>query len=119
MTLVTDDDFGGLLTSFDREALHLETRDAYGTAVELPHMARWEADEPDHVENIEGFEDCKLHALLAHRSQFRSTMRITASEETAAGELAAFTERLRARHASAGAPAGLVVAETFKALRDL
>jgi LmbE family N-acetylglucosaminyl deacetylase len=90
---------------------------------ETPHrpnaLLLWEADEPDHVENIEGFEDCKLHALLAHRSQFRSTMRITASEETAAGELAAFTERLRARHASAGAPAGLVVAETFKALRDL
>ncbi len=41
----------------------------------------WEADEPDHVEDIEGFADRKLQALLAHRSQFRSTMGITAAEE--------------------------------------
>lgn len=55
MTLVTDDEFGGLLTSFDREALHLETRDAYGTAVELPHMAKWEAGEPDDLEWLQGW----------------------------------------------------------------
>jgi hypothetical protein len=54
VTPLTDDEFGELLTSFDREALHLETRDAYGTAVELPHMAKWEADEPDDLEWLQG-----------------------------------------------------------------
>jgi hypothetical protein len=37
----------GMFLSFEREALHLEMRDAYGTAVELPHLARWLAGEPD------------------------------------------------------------------------
>jgi LmbE family N-acetylglucosaminyl deacetylase len=33
----------------------------------------FEADEPDHVENVDGFVDAKIDALLAHRSQWRST----------------------------------------------
>jgi len=90
---------------------------------ETPHrpsaLLLWEADSPDHLENIEGFEERKLQALLAHRSQLRSTMGITGSEETSAGELSAFTDRLRAHHAGAGAPVGLTVAEAFKAVRDL
>ncbi len=36
-----------LFTSFQREALHLEMRDSYGTAVEIPHFAKWEAGEAD------------------------------------------------------------------------
>jgi hypothetical protein len=48
VTLISDDEFEGLLVSgFEREAIHLETRDAYGTAVELPYMAKWAAGEPD------------------------------------------------------------------------
>jgi LmbE family N-acetylglucosaminyl deacetylase len=79
----------------------------------------WEADEPDHVENIEGFEKRKLDALLAHRSQFRSTMHIGDATEAASKELAAFMARLDAHHARAGAPVGLTAAEAFKALQDL
>jgi hypothetical protein len=44
---ITDDEFDRLLREFERESIHLETRDAYGTAVELPHMAQWAAGEPD------------------------------------------------------------------------
>jgi len=47
---VSDSDFEHLLVTFEREAIHLETRDTYGTAVELPHMARWAAGEPDDLE---------------------------------------------------------------------
>jgi hypothetical protein len=48
VTSVTDEEFGELLRhGFSHEVVHLETRDAYGTAVELPHMARWAAGEPD------------------------------------------------------------------------
>ena len=47
MTPVTDDEFEALLaTGFGREAIHLETRDAYGTEAELPHMAQWARGEP-------------------------------------------------------------------------
>ena len=55
MTPVTDEEFDELLTSFDREAIHLEMRDAYGTAVELPHMAKWAAGEPDDLEWLQGW----------------------------------------------------------------
>ncbi len=39
MTPVPDEAFEELLASFRREVMHLEMRDAYGTAVELPYMA--------------------------------------------------------------------------------
>jgi hypothetical protein len=34
--------------------IHLETRDAYGTETELPHMAKWRAGEPDDFEWLQG-----------------------------------------------------------------
>jgi hypothetical protein len=52
---ITDDEFNRLLAGFEREALHLETRDAYGTAVELPHMAKWAAGEHDDLEWLQGW----------------------------------------------------------------
>lgn len=42
--------FTALFTQFDRSAIHLEMRDSYGTEVELPHMAKWAAGEPDDLE---------------------------------------------------------------------
>ena len=36
----------------------------------------FEAEEPDHVEDVTGFEEAKVAALLAHRSQFVTTMEI-------------------------------------------
>jgi LmbE family N-acetylglucosaminyl deacetylase len=90
---------------------------------ERPHrpdrLLLWEADEPDHVENIAGFEDRKLDALLAHRSQFRSTMRISDQAGAESEEMVAFIARLNAHHARAGARAGLAAAEAFKVLKDL
>jgi LmbE family N-acetylglucosaminyl deacetylase len=90
---------------------------------EEPHrpesLLLWEADEPDHFENIEGFEKRKLAALFAHRSQLRSTMRVRADAGAETEEMAAFALRLDAHHARAGAKAGLASAEAFKAIRDL
>ena len=80
----------------------------------------WEADAPDHIEDITGFEDTKLGALLAHRSQLESTMRIRESGGDAdPAAVEAFSERLRNRQAAAGAPLSLTAAETFKLLTDL
>ncbi len=36
----------------------------------------WEADQPNHVETLDGFELAKLEALLAHESQYETTMGI-------------------------------------------
>jgi hypothetical protein len=33
------EEFTALFTRFDRKAIHLEMRDSYGTAVELPHIS--------------------------------------------------------------------------------
>ncbi|MEU8035532.1 DUF6879 family protein [Streptosporangium sp. NPDC049078] len=52
---ISDDAFEELLAGFERSAVHLEMRDAYGTAVELPYMAKWAAGEPDDLEWLQGW----------------------------------------------------------------
>ncbi len=47
MASLNEAEFDTLLRTFERSSDHLEMRDAYGTAVELPHMAKWAAGEPD------------------------------------------------------------------------
>ena len=76
----------------------------------------WEADEVDHLEDIEDFVGAKLAALLAHRSQWESTMGI--SRDPAAEEQA-FESRIRDRAADAGSAAGLPLAEAFKRIDRL
>jgi hypothetical protein len=41
------DDLNALCRGIRKSFVHLETRDAYGTEVELPHMAAWRRGEPD------------------------------------------------------------------------
>jgi hypothetical protein len=55
MASITDEEFDRLLTGFRSDAIHLEMRDAYGTAVELPHLAKWAAGEPDDLEWLQGW----------------------------------------------------------------
>ncbi len=86
---------------------------------DLPHhrpeaMLLWEADEPNHVEDATPGFEAKLHALMAHESQFRSTMKAVEP-----AELEAFAERLRRRAASLGEPHGLAAAELFRLIPDL
>jgi hypothetical protein len=52
---ITYDEFQDLLSSVKRSAVHLETRDSYGTETELPHMAKWAAGEPDDLEWLQGW----------------------------------------------------------------
>lgn len=72
MTSVTDEEFDKLLSGFEREAIHLETRDAYGTAVELPHMAKWAAGEPDDLEWLQGWCDTLREGAKARKSVRRA-----------------------------------------------
>jgi hypothetical protein len=72
VTPVSEEHFEGLLAGgFDREAAHLEMRDAYGTAVELPHMAQWAAGVPDDLEWLQGW--CAI--LRGHAAAGRSVRR--------------------------------------------
>ena len=74
----------------------------------------WEADVPNHVEDVTDFVDRKLAALEAHVSQFESTMKAVDADQ-----LAAFEARIRARLAALGAPYGLEAAELFARISDL
>ncbi|MFN3258463.1 MAG: PIG-L deacetylase family protein [Ilumatobacter sp.] len=74
----------------------------------------WEADEPDHVEDVSATVDAKLHALEAHESQFESTMKAVDD-----AELERFRQRIRARLGELGAPFELRAAEVFKLITSL
>jgi hypothetical protein len=52
---ITSDELDSHFTSFQREALHLEMRDAYGTAVELPHLRQWLDGEPGDTEWLQNW----------------------------------------------------------------
>ena len=77
----------------------------------------WEADEPDHVEDIGDHLDRKVDALLAHRSQFRTTMGI--DDPDSATQVARLRQRVTERAAEHGRQAGVAYGERFKALREL
>lgn len=79
----------------------------------------FEADEPDHLEDVAGSVDVKITALLEHRSQLRTTMQVSAADSSRDAEIAAFSARVRERCASAGTSAGLAAAEAFKRMDDV
>jgi len=74
----------------------------------------FEADEPDHVEEVTGSIECQLAALLEHRSQLRSTMGIEEDGPDRATQLARFDQRLRTRARDIGERAGVGFGEEFK-----
>jgi LmbE family N-acetylglucosaminyl deacetylase len=74
----------------------------------------WEADDPDHGENVTGFVAGKLAALEAHASQHRSTMH--AQDEAAMEQ---FRRRITDRLTSLGEPHGVGACEVFARLDDL
>ncbi len=78
----------------------------------------FEADAPDHVEDVGGHEgrylERKLDALEAHISQFESTMKAVDDDQ-----LTEFRARVGARLAELGERFGYTAAEIFKLLTDL
>ena len=90
----------------------------------LPHhrpdaLLLFEADEPDHVEDVAGHVETKLTALRAHQSQLLSTMHIDEGGDEAETQHKAFDDHIRARLAEHGATEGLVEAEAFKLIDKL
>jgi len=68
----------------------------------------WEADEPNHFEDISAYIDVKLSALERHESQFESTMKATDEDG-----MEVFRQRMRTRMSDLGAPHGVAAAEIF------
>jgi len=81
------------------------------------HLLLFEADEPDHLEDVSGFEAAKIAALLEHRSQFVTTMAI---DDADSGEqLQVFRDRVFHRMRANGSAASIGFAEAFKHVHDL
>lgn len=71
----------------------------------------WQADEPDHREDIAGYVDRKVSALLCHSSQTQTTMDDAGASATHRERFAA---RITQRAVEVGKPGGLAAAEAFK-----
>ncbi|MFM8484335.1 MAG: PIG-L deacetylase family protein, partial [Actinomycetota bacterium] len=78
------------------------------------HLLLWEADAPDHGEDISATLEIKIEALLAHESQFESTMKAVEP-----AELGRFADRMRSRVAENGRRFGRPAGEIFKKMSDI
>lgn len=88
----------------------------HGIAHHRPaHLLLFESEEPDLCESLTSAQvDAKVDALLAHRSQFETTMAIAADDDGA--QAAAFRARIRTEARGRGRPAGVALAEAFRRL---
>jgi len=82
------------------------------------HLLLWEADQPDHVEEVSAYAATKIAALLAHASQHLSTMGIKATaapdgDHARREQTDAFADRVRSRLAEHGKLAGVAAGEAF------
>jgi len=71
MRPVSYDELNALCRGIKRSFVHLETRDAYGTETELPHMAKWRRGEPDDFAWLAWW----LEMLRGHRAAGRTCRR--------------------------------------------
>jgi LmbE family N-acetylglucosaminyl deacetylase len=74
----------------------------------------FEAEEVDHLEQVDRHVETKIRALLCHRSQWPSTMRIDAEAPDGEAQLEGFVGRVRADAERVGGTAGIGLAEGFK-----
>ncbi len=74
----------------------------------------FEADEPDHAEDVSGYLDAKYRALTSHHSQFESTMKSGDDPE-----LIRFRQRVEDKLTAAGRAVDMEMAELFKLIDDL
>jgi hypothetical protein len=65
------DDLGSLCRGIERSFVHLETRDAYGTETEQPHIAKWRRGEPDDDTWLASW----MEMLRGHRAAGRTCRR--------------------------------------------
>lgn len=87
----------------------------HGIAHHRPErLLLFEAEVPDHAEDVTAWVDTKLDALEAHESQFESTMHAVDDDQ-----LLAFRRRIAERLEGLGQPHGMGAAEVFARIDDL
>lgn len=88
----------------------------HGLAAHRPEaLLLFECEEPDHLESVDRAHlDAKVHALLAHVSQFETTMGIADPDDAA--QRSAFAERLIAEARDHGRRGGVRFGEAFRLL---
>ncbi len=87
----------------------------HGIAHHRPErLLLFEADVADHIEDVTGWVETKLHALEAHESQFESTMHAVDGDQ-----LGAFRRRIVERLEGLGQPHGIGAAEVFALIDEL
>lgn len=90
-----------------------------GAAHRPTRLLLFEAEVIDHVEDVHGFVDAKIAALLEHTSQLRSTMGIDAEAPSVTDQRAAFERRVIDEAGAAGALAERALGEAFKLVTEL
>jgi len=75
----------------------------------------WEADQPNHVESVAGFEGAKVAGLLAHESQHETTLGIPTAATPADREeaVAGFRSRVLTQLQAHGRRGGVPLGESF------
>lgn len=86
---------------------------------DIPHhrpgrLLLFEAEVPNHVEDVTNWVELKLDALEAHESQFESTMHAVDGDQ-----LLAFRRRIAGRLHDLGRPNGVDAAEVFALIDDI
>jgi len=71
MRPATSDELVELCEGIKRSFVHLETRDAYGTEIEQPHIEKWRRGEPDDSDWLDSW----LETLRGHRAAGRTCRR--------------------------------------------
>jgi hypothetical protein len=71
MRPATHEQLNDLCRGVQESFVHLETRDSYGTEIELPHLAGWRRGEPDNL----GWLGWWLEMLRDHRAAGRTCRR--------------------------------------------
>jgi LmbE family N-acetylglucosaminyl deacetylase len=79
----------------------------------------WEADVVNHMEDVNGFAGRKVEALLAHRSQYESTMGIDDGLSDAEAGVAPLRHRVQEQLQHHGRPAGVAEGESFHRMDEL
>jgi LmbE family N-acetylglucosaminyl deacetylase len=87
-------------------------------AVHRPSCALlFEAEEIDHLEEVDAWVDTKIASLLEHRSQCRSTMKIDGADDVAGHDT--FARRIREPAEQAATTSGFTAVEAFKRIDEL
>ena len=71
MRAATSEELYELCKGIERSFVHLETRDAYGTETEQPHIEKWRRGEPDESDWLDEW----LAMLRGHRAAGRTCRR--------------------------------------------